>query len=100
MFLHRFGPQSGIYTISEPGRMTVFVDPKTPVLTPEDMGPAWVVMSQDEVYVRDRIPAERLIGLAVHPADADSVRDEYLSDLERLGIPLYLYDGATVWPLA
>ena len=100
VFLHRFGPQSGIYTIFEPGRVAVFVDPQTPVLTPEDMGSAWVVMSQDEVYVRDRIAVECLIGIAVHPADADSVRDEYLSDLERLGIPLYLDDGTVVWPPA
>ena len=98
VFLHRFGPQSGIYTISEPGRIAVFVDPKVPVLTQEDMGSAWVVLCQDEVYVRDGIAVERLIGIAVHPADADAVRDQFRSDLQRLGIPLYLYDGTAVWP--
>ena len=98
VFLHRFGPKSSIYTISEPGRVAVFVDAVTPVLTPEDMGPDWVILSQDEVYVRDRVAVECLIGIAVHPADADSVREEYLSDFERLGIPLYLHDGTAVWP--
>lgn len=98
VFLHRFGPQSGLYTISEPGRFAVFIDPETSVLTPEDMGPDWVVMCQDEVYVRDRIAVENLIGIAVHLVDADSVMDEFLSDFKRSGIPLYLYDGTAVWP--
>jgi hypothetical protein len=34
VFLHRFGPQSFIYTLNEPGRFSVFVDPAIPVLTP------------------------------------------------------------------
>lgn len=98
IFLHRFGPDSGIYTMIDPGRIVVFVDPTTPFSTPEDMGPHWAILSGDEVYVRDRIAVERLIGVAVHPADADSIRDEYLSDFDRLGIPLYLVDGTAVWP--
>ena len=98
VFLHRLGSRSGIYTISQPGRIAVFVDPKIPVLTQEDMGRDWVILCQDEVYVRDRIAVEHLIGVAVHPADADSVKDAYLSDFQRLGIPLYLDDGTPIWP--
>lgn len=98
VFLHRFGPRSGIYTISEPGRCAVFLDPDMAVLTPEDIGPDWVVMCQDEVYVRDSIAVEKFIGIAVHPVDARSVMDEFLSEFERQGIPLYLYDGTVVWP--
>ncbi len=98
VFLHRFGPRSGLYTISEPGRQAVFVDPRTSVLTPADMGPDWVVLCRDEVYVRDRIAAQNFIGVAVHPLDADAVRAEFLPDFKRLGIPLYLYDGTAVWP--
>jgi hypothetical protein len=78
--------------------MAVFIDPQTSVLTPEDMGPDWVVLCRDEVYVRDRIAAQNLIGVAVHPLDADAVRTEFLPDFKRLGIPLYLYDGTAVWP--
>src|SRR5688500_6352027 len=44
VFLHRFGPRSFLYAWGEPGRFMVFVDPATPVLTPEDMGPRWVVL--------------------------------------------------------
>jgi len=98
IFLHRFGPQSGIYTVAEPGRLAVFIDPETDVLTPEDMGPDWVILCQDEVYVRDRIAVESLIGIAVHPADAGAVMDAFSSEFQRLGIPLYLYDGTPVWP--
>ena len=73
VFLHRFGPESFIYTLSGPGRFSVFVDPAIPVLTPEAMGAPWVVLCQDEVYVRDRVAPENLTGVAVHHADADSV---------------------------
>lgn len=100
IFLHRFGPVSDIYTMIDPGRIAVFVDPTTPVLTPEDMGPHWAILSGDEVYVRDRIAVERLIGFAVHPADSNSILDEYRPALDRLGIPLYLVDGSAVWPEA
>ena len=55
VFLHRFGPDSFIYTISEPGRFSVFVNPSIPVLTPEEMGDCWVLLCQDEVYVRGRV---------------------------------------------
>ncbi len=98
VFLHQFGPQSALYTIAEPGRLAVFIDPATSVLTPEDMGPDWVVLCQDEVYVRGRVAREHFIGVAVHPVDADTVMEELLLDFKRLGIPLYLYDGTAVWP--
>lgn len=98
VFLHRFGPQSYLYTISDPGRVAIFVAPETPVLTPKEMGRNWAILCQDEVYVRDRVGVENLIAVAVHPADADSVMNEFLADFERLGIPLYLYNGTAVWP--
>ena len=98
VFLHRFGPQSGIYTLFEPGRLAVFVNPDIAVLTPEDMGSDWIILCQDEVYVRGSIAVEDLIGVAVHPADVDTVLGELLADFQRLGIPLYLCDGAPVWP--
>ena len=98
VFLHQFGPRSAFYTICEPGRFAVFVDPGISFLTPQDMGAPWVVLCQDEVYVHDRVAAEKLIGLALHPDDANPVLEEFQPDLERLGIPLYLYDGDVVWP--
>lgn len=98
VFLHRFGPQSYLYTICEPGRFAVFVDSALPVLTPKDMGRNWVILCQDEVYVRDRIAAESLIGIAVQPADAESLVDEFAGDFRRLGLPLYDYDGHVLWP--
>src|SRR5205807_8606484 len=55
VFLHRYGPRSGIYTLGGPGRFFVFVDPSIPVLTPHDMGREWVILCQDEVYVRGRV---------------------------------------------
>ena len=97
VFLHRFGPESSIYTLSEPGRFTVFVDPAIPVLAPEAMGAAWVVLCQDEVYVRDRVAPEDLTGVAVHPADADSVVGDLIADFRRLGIPLFDDDGNILW---
>lgn len=97
VFLHRFGPQSFIYTISDPGRFAVFLDPALPVLTEEAMGSCWVVLCQDEVYVRDRITPGNVIGVAVHPADTDSVIRELTDDFGRLGIPLYDYDGNVLW---
>lgn len=98
VFLHRFGSQSFIYTICDPGRFAVFIDPDFPVLTPEDLGPEWVVLCQDEVYVPDLIPPEKLIGMAIHPSDADSVMSEFLGDFRRLELPLYDYDGNVLWP--
>ena len=100
VFLHRFGPSSALYTICETDRFAVFVDPGIPVMSPGDMGPIWAVLCMDEVYVRDTVPVEDLIGVAVHPLDAESVLDEFRPDLDRLGIPLYLYDGTVVWPQA
>jgi hypothetical protein len=98
VFLHHFGRRSYLYTICEPGRFAVFVDPDLPVLTPRKMGPYWVVLCQDEVYVRDGIPLERLLGIAVHPADADPIMKELLADLRRAELPLYDYDGNVLWP--
>jgi hypothetical protein len=97
IFLHRFGPESYLYTIAGPGRFSVFVDPAIPVMTPEAMGDSWVLLCQDEVYVRHRIPPEHLIGVAVHPADADSVVGDLIADFRRLGIPLHDYDGNVLW---
>jgi hypothetical protein len=67
------------------------------VLTQETMGASWIVLCQDEVYVRDRVAPEHLAGVAVHHADADSVVGEFIADFRRLGIPLYDYDGNVLW---
>jgi len=98
VFLHRFGDVSYIYTICDPGRFAVFVDPTHPVLTPEDMGENWALLCQDEVYVRDRVALEKLTGIAVHPEDAEGVMEQFLADFRRLGIPLYGWDGTVLWP--
>lgn len=98
VFLHLFGERSWLYTICTPGRFFVFVDPTIPVLTPEELGPKWVLLCQDEVYVRERVPVEKLIALVVHSEDADAVLAEFLPDLERLGLPLYSTDGTVIWP--
>jgi hypothetical protein len=93
VFLHRFGSRSHLYTLSAPGRFAVFVDPAHPVLTPESFGPNWPELCQDEVYVRNRITLEHLIGIAVHPADVDAILTELTSEFRRAEIPLYDYDG-------
>jgi hypothetical protein len=93
IFLHRFGPQSYLYTICEPGQFAVFVDAAIPVLTPQSLEPDWVVLCRDEVYVRDQIGPEKLIGIAVHPADAESVTSELMDVFQCLEITLYDYDG-------
>jgi hypothetical protein len=56
-----------------------------------------MILCQDEVYVRDRVPVERLISVVVHPEDADSVMAACSEDLRRLAIPLYDSDGEVVW---
>lgn len=93
VFLHRFGPQSLIYTVDDPGRFVVFVDPAIPVLTPEAMGANWIVLCQDEVYVQERIAPELITRVAVHRVDAESVKKDLGDDFRRLGIPLYDYEG-------
>jgi hypothetical protein len=98
IFLHRFEEISYLYTLCDPGRFTVFVDRDIPVRTPQDMGPNWVMLSQDEVYVPERIPREQLIGVAIHPADAASILRELQHEFRRLEIPLYEYDGTVLWP--
>jgi hypothetical protein len=100
VFLHRFGQKSGIYLLPRPGHFTVLVEPSVPVLTPQDMGPNWVIACRDEVYVRDRIAPEYLCGLVVHPADVDGVLKDFLPKLGALGIPVYLMDGTVIWPSA
>jgi hypothetical protein len=98
VFLHRFGELSPIYTICEPGRFAVFVDPAIPVLTPESLAPNWILLCQDEVYVRDCVALEKLVGVAVHPSDTASVMSEFLEEFQRLELPLYDYDGKVLWP--
>ena len=100
VFLHRFGQRSGIYLLPRPGHFTVLVEPSVPVLTPQDMGSNWMIMSMDEVYVRDRIAPRHLCGLIAHPADVDGVMKDFLPDLRALGVPVYLLDGTVVWPKA
>jgi hypothetical protein len=97
VFLHRFGPQSFIYTIEGPGRFAVFVDPAFPVLTHQDMGAHWVVLCQDEVYVRDRVAREHITGVAVHRGDVETVLRDLLADFRQHGIPLYDYAGNVLW---
>ena len=75
----------------------MFVDSAIPALTPESMGQNWCVLCQDEVYMKDRVPAESLIGVIVHPADADSVMNDCLADLRRTAIPLYDSEGRALW---
>jgi hypothetical protein len=98
VFLHRFGELSYLYTICEPGRFAVFVDPHLPVLTQEQMGDNWVVLCMDEVYVRDGVPAEKLIGIAVHPDDAEGILRELAGEFQSAAMPLYTYDGNILWP--
>jgi hypothetical protein len=98
VFLHRFGDYSHIYTMADAGRFAIIVDPTLPVLMQQSLGPNWVVLCQDEVYVRDRVSLECLVGVAVHPADAASVMSELLDEFRRLAIPLYDYDGTVLWP--
>lgn len=97
VFLHRFGPRSVLYTFAAPGRFFVFVDPALHVLTPESMGKTWVVLCQDEVYVRDRVAPESLIAIAMHRVEADTVVSELETDLDRVGIPLFDFEGNVVW---
>jgi hypothetical protein len=99
IFLHRFGPKSWLYTMSEPGRFAVFVDPRFPILTPEQMGDAWPDLCQDEVYVRGHVPPESFLGIAVHPTDARSVLADLLGEFERLALPIYDYAGSVLWPV-
>jgi hypothetical protein len=100
VFLHRFGQKSGIYLSSRPGHFTVLVAPGVPVLTPQEMGPNWMILCMDEVYVRDRIAPQYFEGLVVHPADVDGVLKDFLPNLRVLGVPVYLIDGTVIWPSA
>jgi hypothetical protein len=96
VFLHRFRPVSWLYTTSGPGRFTVFIDPDFPVLNPGEIE-RWVVLSQSEVYVRDRVPPERFIGVYVDKSEAAAILREFKGDFERLQIPLCTYEGEVVW---
>lgn len=95
IFLHRYDDRSYIYTICEPGRFTVFIDPEFPVYTQEDMGEEWPILSQDEVYVREIVPAESLLAVAIHESDAEEIVKKLGAEFERLGIPLCDYEGNT-----
>ena len=97
VFLHRFGPQSYLYALCQRERFAVFVDPNFPVITQESLGEHWVVLCQDEVYVRDRIEFQHLTGIAIHPADAEPILSELLPDFERVGVPLFDYGGNVLW---
>lgn len=57
------------------------------------------MLSQDEVYVRDRIPPEQLSGLVVDHADVEEVMKKFLPRLHALGMPVYLMNGTVLWPL-
>lgn len=98
VFLHRLGPESGLYINDTPGKFTVFLDPSIAVLSPEDMGDSWPVMCVDEVYVRDKIPPEQIVGIAVHMSDAQGILSEFHSALRSKAIPLYLNSGELLWP--
>ena len=62
------------------------------------MGPNWVVLSMDEVYVEGKIPAENLLAIAVHPVDAKSILEEFMPEFRRLSLPVYLHGGKPLWP--
>ncbi len=98
VFLHRFKDISGIYLFPRPGHFTVLIDPSVPYLTPQDMGKHWAMLSQDEVYVRDRIAPEHLCGLVVDDADVEEVMKKFLPRLHALGMPVYLMDRTVIWP--
>lgn len=97
VFLHRFGEPSFLYIPMEPGRFAVFLDPDLPVLTPQTIGEPWVMLSQDEVYVRDRVAPESFTALAVHRVEADAILKEFEADLQRLRIPVYAIEGHVLW---
>jgi hypothetical protein len=40
---------------------------------------------------------EKLIAIAVHPDDADSVLSELKAEFQQAQIPLYDYDGKILW---
>lgn len=98
VFLHRFREISGLYLWSRPEHFTVLVEPNVPFLTPQDMGKHWAMLSQDEVYVRDRIAPEQLRGLVVDHADVEEVLKKFLPRLRALSMPVYLMDGTALWP--
>jgi hypothetical protein len=81
----------------EPGRFAVFVDPQHPVRTADEMPQPWTVLCQDEVYVHDCVPAEKLIAVAVDPADGAAVLREFQADFERFALPLCDFEGNVLW---
>ncbi len=99
VFLHRYDERSYLYTMSEPGRFTVFIDPELPVITQEDMGENWCVLCQDEVYVRDRIALDKVLGVLVNSADAESILQELSDEFRRAQIPLYNDECKVLWPV-
>jgi hypothetical protein len=97
VFIHQYNSESWLYTISDPGRFAVFVDPAVAYQTPEEMGEHWALLCQDEVYVRGGVGREHLTGVAVHPEDADGVIRDFRAEFESLQIPLYDYAGTVLW---
>ena len=98
VFLHRCASISNLYISSRPGFFTALLDPALNVLNKDEMGKHWPVLCRDEVYVKGEIPAQRLVGLVVHPSDAKAVISEFETEINRLSIPIYKIDGVVLWP--
>ena len=98
VFVHRLNEHSGLYLNSRPGHFTVLLEPSLAVLAPEDMGPNWPVMCDDEVYVRNPIEPHHFRGLVIHPAGAAEVLSTFLPKLEARALPVCTLDGAVLWP--
>jgi hypothetical protein len=50
------------------------------------------------VYAHEGIAPEKLIGVAIHPADAEAVLRELVTNFHRLHLPLYDDAGNVLWP--
>ena len=98
VFLHRFGPSSGLYVSSRPGFVTVLVDSSVKVLTRDQMGEHWPCLCLDEVYAKDPIAPEKMIGIVIHESDAPDVLRQFRPDFARLALPVYTIDGLVLWP--
>lgn len=98
IFLHQMSKNSGIYITSKPGHCTVLIDQTLRLLTKEDMGAGWPVLSPYEKYYKGIIPPEKFTGLVVHPNDASAIVKEFQRELRRLVLPVYAVDGRVLWP--
>jgi len=95
VYLHRFAlPHSIYYLPRHDDTLCFFVDSEIPVWEPKDMGYAWPIICQDEVYVPNQIPRERITGLAISIGAFDIVRSEYGESIAASNIPLYTFDLA------